>query len=127
MAEWVTAFLSATFDKSERLYHDSGVFVCFHDPVCVWYALDAPQRPDLWRVGRGEDVRVETEGQWTRGMCVVDRRGMRMLEGERDGEGDVSGDSGGWLSKGRGNRVGRCVGTPGGRMLAGVLLETIFG
>ena len=80
----------------------------------------------------GEDVRVETLGQWTRGMCVVDRRGMRMVEESGDGEGEgegveLSGDSAGWLSRRGGNRIGRCVRTPGARALAPVLLGTIFG
>lgn len=128
LAEWVGAFLSATFDKSERLYHDSGAFVCFHDPVCVWYALSAPFHPELWSIKQREDIRVETQGQWTRGMCVVDGRGMRMVDEGEDGDGEeVSGDSGGWLSRYKGNRLGRCVDTPGARELAPVLLGTIFG
>lgn len=142
MAEWVGAFLSATFEKAERLYRDEGMYVCFHDPVCVWYALGG----EGWEVKGEEDVRVETGGQWTRGMCVVDRRGRRGVEGggeggeggeggadgggEGSGEGEAGkggGDHGGWLDPGKGNRIGRCVGTPGARALALVLLGTIFG
>lgn len=129
LAEWTTAFLTALFQKSESLYHGHGggsTYVCLHDIVCIWYALTVPTQPDEWIVKTGEDVRVETQGQWTRGMCVVDRRGMRMLERD-DGKGEVSGDSGGWLSRVRGNRVGRCIRTPGERVLAPFLLEKIFG
>ena len=131
LAEWVHAFLSATFRKSESLYHGhegGGAFMCLHDPVCVWYALTAESQLDQWVVKEGQDVRVETQGQWTRGMCVVDRRDMKMLQHDIDvAEGEVSGDSGGWLSEKKGNRVGRCVGTPGDRALAPLLLDTIFG
>lgn len=143
LAEWVGAFLAATFAKSEALYHDSGVFVCFHDPVIVWYAVSSgrAKESEKWAVEKGEDVRVETGGQWTRGMCVVDRRGMRMVDGEGsegkgggksgdaeilEAEGEKSGDSGNWLSISKGNRLSRCVGTPGARVLAGVMLDTIF-
>lgn len=149
LAEWVGAFLAATFAKSEALYHDSGVFVCFHDPVVVWYAISSEREKESekWAVEKGEDIRVETGGQWTRGMCVVDRRGMRMVDGEGsegkggggrggdgksgdaellEAEGEKSGDSGGWLSIFKGNRLSRCIGTPGARVLAGVMLDTIF-
>lgn len=129
LAEWVGAFLSATFQKSEFLYHGhegGSTSVALHDIVCIWYALTSSARPQSWEVKRGEDIRVETQGQWTRGMCVVDRRDMKMLDYD-DGESQVSGDTGGWLSQLRGNRVNRCVGTPGARVLAPLLLDTIFG
>ena len=129
LAEWVGAFLSATFNKSESLYHGhegGSTSMALHDIVCIWYALTSPIRPQSWEMKRGEDIRVETQGQWTRGMCVVDRRDMKMLDND-DGESQVPGDTGGWLSSLRGNRVNRCVGTPGARMLAPLLLDTVFG
>ena len=113
--------------------------MCLHDPVPVWYALNNLSSAG-WKINRELDVRVETQGQWTRGMHVVDRRGMKMLkeevrqdletEGGEVGVDDlkeVSGDSGGWLSRKRGNRVGVCVGTPGERELAPLMMRTIFG
>ena len=129
LAEWVSAFLSATFRKNESLYHGHGgetTSIALHDIVCIWYALSSSSRPESWKMKRNEDIRVETQGQWTRGMCVVDRRDMKMLKND-DGESQVSGDSGGWLSELRGNRISRCVGTPGARALAPLLLDTIFG
>ena len=129
LAEWVGAFLSNTFRKSESLYHGhegGSTSMSLHDVVCIWYALTPSDRPESWEMKRGEDIRVETQGQWTRGMCVVDRRDMKMLDHD-DGESEVPGDTGGWLSTLRGNRVTRCVGTPGSRLLAPLLLETIFG
>jgi hypothetical protein len=45
-----------------------------HDPLVVWSLL-AP-RGGIAPAGGARDVRVETGGQWTRGMCVADRRGL---------------------------------------------------
>lgn len=116
-----------------------GTFTSLHDPACIWYAMDFdnnhnepnPQE-DKWTVTPPEDIRIETQGQWTRGMCVIDRRDRKMLLTDDHGEGAggtgiVETDHGGWLSKGKGNRVRRCVGTPGDRELARVMLEGIFG
>ena len=129
LAEWVGAFLSATFDKSESLYHGQkgeSTSMALHDIVCIWYALTSSTQSKSWEMNRGEDIRVETQGQWTRGMCVVNKRDRKMLDND-DGESQVTGDMGGWLSALRGNRINRCVGTPGVRMLAPLLLDTIFG
>ena len=99
--------------------------MALHDIVCIWYALTSSARPESWEMKKGEDIRVETQGQWTRGMCVIDRRDAKMLDND-DGESQVAGDAGGWLSTLRGNRVNRCVDTPGARLLAPLLLDTIF-
>ena len=102
----------------------------------MWYALTGHRPESQWAVVEGEDLRVETAGQWTRGACVVDRRDRKSAEdgggvgdGDEDGDGegeDVPGDAGGWLSPARGNRVRRCVGTPGEAVLAPFMLDTIF-
>ena len=129
LAEWVGAFLTATFQKSESLHygHEGGsASMELHDIVCIWYALTSSTRPESWKMKSREDIRVETQGQWTRGMCVVDRRDRKMLDND-DGESQDSGDTGGWLSDLRGNRVNRCVETPGAEVLAPLLLDTIFG
>lgn len=81
-----------------------------------------------WTISPPEDIRIETQGQWTRGMCVIDRRERKRLADDHDEEKDfVKTDRGGWLSRGKGNRVRRCVGTPGEEVLAKVMLKTIFG
>lgn len=125
LAEWTTAFLNATFDKVESLQSNvSGddVGLQLHDPLCVWYCLaDLSQG---WKVNRDEDIRIETSGQWTRGMCVVDRRTRRRREDRHVGE--IPSDSGNWLSDLAGNRVGRCVATPGERTFGGYLLKRVF-
>lgn len=70
----------------------------------------------------GEDLRVETAGQWTRGACVVDRRGRPKENGV------VAGDHGGWRSTGMGNRMRRAVGSPEGDEVefARKMLERVF-
>ena len=70
-----------------------------------------------------EDIRVECAGQWTRGMCVVDRRLRRKAI---DGE-EILGDTDGWLNPRKGNRVRRMAGSPGEEVFAHYLLERIFG
>lgn len=128
LAEWASAFLRTTFNTMENLHHGhdgGGTYVNLHDPLCVWYAMKGESLKDQWTITDGEDIRIETTGHWTKGMCVIDRRSRKMGD---DGEGgEVVGDKGGWLSRSGGNRVDRCVGTPGERALAPVLLDTVFG
>lgn len=52
-----------------------------HDPVAVWYAISQAaagsskaQIPPGWAV-RKREFNIERKGEYTRGMCVVDRRG----------------------------------------------------
>ncbi|KAF2234584.1 nucleoside hydrolase [Viridothelium virens] len=144
LAEWVGAFLGSTLDKVERLRgavmgeeeEEDGkggrggtgeVALSLHDPLCVWYAL-TKQRvgKDGWSGVEGEDVRVETSGQWTRGMCVVDRRDRKKKVEKGDGE-DVGGDHGGWLDGRKGNRVRRMMRSGEERSFGETLLDTIFG
>ena len=40
---------------------------------------------------------------------------------------EISGDHGNWLSGGAGNRLRRCVGTPGSEAFAKTLLQSVFG
>ena len=129
LAEWMNAWVSATFHKMEVLHHGhegGGTALDLHDPLCVWYALKGESQKNDWKIIT-EDIRVETTGQWTRGMCVVDRRDRKKGNAD-DGEGgEVPGDIGGWLHPSKGNRIGRCIRTPGERALAPYLLDTIFG
>ncbi|KAL8680643.1 MAG: hypothetical protein Q9186_003181 [Xanthomendoza sp. 1 TL-2023] len=128
LAEWVLAFTDHSFRRTEVLHQghevrDGGTEIALHDPVCVWYAINGEKQKDAWALVTGEDIRIETVGQWTRGMCVVDGRDRKKaVEGE-----EVVGDRGDWLDSSKGNRVDRCVGTPGEGVLAKVLLETVFG
>lgn len=79
LAEFLNAVLSSTFIKihSEETVEVAPTYaigeasVSLHDPVVVWYAITGGA--GSWEIVH-EDVRVETTGQWTRGMCCVDQR-----------------------------------------------------
>ncbi|RDI80954.1 Alpha-amylase A type-3 [Venturia inaequalis] len=111
LAKWTTAFLTSTFNKMESLHQghtgdDTGLSL--HDPLCIWYLLTL-SHPDLAMTLSGpQDLRVETAGQWTRGMYVVDRRDRFRKEG---GEGE--------LLEGVGRRR-RLLGMRGGGWMGGV-------
>ncbi|EON61302.1 hypothetical protein W97_00515 [Coniosporium apollinis CBS 100218] len=130
LAEWMTAFLGSTFAKMESLTPGvSGdvVGLALHDPLCIWYTLLASSPHWTLAAAAPEDIRVETSGQWTRGMCVVDRRN-RKKRLDDDGEGgQVPSDAGNWLGVRSGNRIDRVVGTPGEERFGGVLLGRVFG
>ena len=130
LAEWTDAIISSTLRKMETLHHGhegGSTATSLHDPLCVWYALKGEPQKEDWVITRNEDIRVETVGQWTRGMCVVDRRDRKMREDDNGVEDEVPSDAGRWLSRQRGNRMAQCVGTPGARALAPFMLKTIFG
>lgn len=127
LAEWTAAFLTSTFAKIESLMEGisgDAVGLELHDPLCIWYALT--QADAGWKIKKNEDIRIETTGQWTRGMTVVDKRN-RKKRAPDDGEGEIPGDSGNWLSLNAGNRVGRCVQSPGADLFAPYLLRRVFG
>ncbi|KAL9615902.1 MAG: hypothetical protein Q9160_009162 [Pyrenula sp. 1 TL-2023] len=132
LAEWLSAFTSATYAKISTLHSGPPSFA-LHDSLCVWYAItsDSPDwhlspsstvPPPEGQEGEGEDVRVEVAGQWTRGMTVVDRR-SRM---RRDG-GDKESDEGDWLGRRSGNRLRRMVASPGEEKYVHYLLGRILG
>ncbi|KAF8454223.1 Inosine/uridine-preferring nucleoside hydrolase domain-containing protein [Terfezia claveryi] len=131
LANWCSHFLAATYRKMEELHKDSAggrrvqdVHLSLHDPMCIYYVLtrDDPG----WRWRRGRDVRVDATGQWTRGMCVVDRRTRRSVGKEEE---LVVGDVDRWLHAGWGNRVQQVVGSPEGTegALGGWLVWRVFG
>ena len=145
LAEWHAAFMASTFRKMEQLHlgHEGATTsVVLHDPLCVWWALDASKRgiseareddtgstKGSWKLSPPTDIRVETTGQWSRGACVIDRRDRKKeTEGAEEAErlADRKGDDGGWLTEKRGNRIRICVDTPGKDVFAEVLLGTIF-
>jgi inosine-uridine nucleoside N-ribohydrolase len=75
LAEWTSIFVLRTLEKIESLTRkQENPGLELHDPLCIWYMLtrNAPQ----WMLApkAPEDIRIETAGQWTRGMHVVDRR-----------------------------------------------------
>ncbi|KAK4101655.1 nucleoside hydrolase [Parathielavia hyrcaniae] len=139
LALWTDTFMSGTFDKIDSMLgegHDEGLSL--HDPLCIWYMLtrDDP----AWKAVAGpEDIRIETRGQWTVGMHVVDRRGRAKPAGQDSTVqthpadpmdavtvDDVPGDTMGWLSVRKGNRINRMLESPGRNIFAGLLLEKVF-
>ena len=139
LAQWTNTFMTGTFDKIESMLGDgSEEGLSLHDPLCVWYMLtrDDP----AWKpVSKPEDIRIETCGQWTRGMHVVDRRN-RAKPGEQNTVvethpedpldamtlDDVPGDTMGWLSARKGNRINRMLESPGVDLFADVLMQRLF-
>lgn len=79
--------------------------------------------------GEEEDIRVETAGQWTRGMMLLDRRNRKKVETTAEEEEvlkEVSGDTGNWLSARAGNRVRRVVGSPDEEEFGRYLLQRVL-
>ena len=115
LKDWVYAFTSPTFELNKRLNKGAEAEMALHDPLVVWFGISSGIPG--WEIVKDQDVRIETEGQWTRGMCVTDQRGRKQLIEAEELKGsleEVNGDMGSWLSRFRGNRVSVCVAAPGG-------------
>lgn len=122
LAIWMGAFMGEMLDKMERI--GEGPQLALHDPMCVWYVLT--RGVEGWRAGheRGwEDIRVECEGRWTRGMTVADTRIRR----RRNSDGFRTYDHGNWLGGKSGNRVVRMVDSPGEELPGKLILDQLFG
>ncbi|PKS10497.1 hypothetical protein jhhlp_002249 [Lomentospora prolificans] len=140
LAQWVHHFLSKTFEKIESMV-GPGIEpgLSLHDPMTIWYLLtqsDPSWKPTL----EPEDIRVETCGQWSRGKHIVDRRGRKKPESSAVDKmldekvqldalalDEVPGDSQGWLSARKGNRINRMVSSPGEKVFAEYIMQRIFG
>lgn len=139
LAQWTDTFMNGTFDKIDSMLgegHDEGLSL--HDPLCVWYMMTR-DHPAWKTVPKPEDIRIETAGQWTTGMHVIDKRG-RAKPAEVDSVvqthpedpmdavtlDEIPGDHMGWLSVRKGNRINRVIRSPGADAFAGILLDQIF-
>lgn len=126
LAEWVSAFMAHTFRTLEALHEGhtgDQAELSLHDPVCVWYAMTADGRGWASSATSPEDIRVETAGVWTRGLCVVDRRTRRALEDEVENPRD----HGLWLSRRAGNRITRIDSSPvEGTVFGTILMGRLF-
>lgn len=123
LAQWTVAFMTYMLDKMEHLNHGQegdAAALALHDPMCIWYLL-TEDHPG-WNASV-QDIRVETAGQWTKGMTVADRRSRK----RRDSDGEVPHDRGNWLGRDSGNRVRKMVGSPGVEVLGKYMLEKILG
>ncbi|KAH7341537.1 putative hydrolase [Rhizoctonia solani] len=76
------AFTSAFLHRVRRITQDIGIQDGFdmHDPLAVWAGLVHASLPRNAPLVKGWEVEIrdfviECEGQYTKGMCVVDRRG----------------------------------------------------
>ncbi|KAL5356857.1 inosine-uridine preferring nucleoside hydrolase [Aspergillus floccosus] len=126
LAEWVSAFIAHTFRTIERLHQGHAgddVDLSLHDPVCVWYAMTADDPRWQPSASSPEDIRIETTGQWTRGMCVTDQRNRHRIDGDEE----HSSDHGLWLSSKAGNRIWRMDGSPAEKDFGATLLRRVFG
>ncbi|CAG8982743.1 hypothetical protein HYALB_00001024 [Hymenoscyphus albidus] len=150
LAEWTSVFVNKTLEKIESLTRkQANPGLEMHDPLCVWYMISRSAPSWILSPKSPEDIRVETSGQWTRGMHVIDRRnrkkegvqqvsspgaveindpiGSLIVGAAEETQGDPVGDNGSWLQADRGNRVNRMVGSPGEDQFAPYLLDRIFG
>ena len=53
-------------------YSDPGLSL--HNPLTVWYMLTRSSHVKMAAPKCNEDIRIETTGQWTHGMHVVERQ-----------------------------------------------------
>jgi inosine-uridine nucleoside N-ribohydrolase len=138
LALWACHFLSKTFDKIVSMEGDANEpGLSLHDPMTIWYVLT--QADPAWRpVDPPEDIRIETCGQWSRGMHLVDRRGRQKPAPEwgsrSTDEPDkmdsftveaIPGDKDFWLSD-YGNQIHRMMGSPGEDIFADYLMKRVF-
>lgn len=126
LAEWVSVFMAHAFSTVEERHtgnvgDDSALSL--HDPLCIYYALTADDPRWKPTATSPEDIRIETTGQWTRGMCVVDRRNRH----REDGDVESPSDRGLWLSANAGNRIWRMNHSPCEDRFGEILFERIFG
>ncbi|KAK7203192.1 Inosine/uridine-preferring nucleoside hydrolase domain-containing protein [Myxozyma melibiosi] len=100
-----------------------GSYIEMHDPLTVFFAActDA-ERAALFEISHDVDIRVETVGQFTWGMCAVDRRNMP----KRDANDPAPRDVGEWLALEKGNRLQLAVKGPGSKAFSKQLLDTVL-
>ncbi|KAI1820038.1 Inosine/uridine-preferring nucleoside hydrolase domain-containing protein [Xylaria intraflava] len=125
LAIWINSFMQGIFRHVIELSgdgEDPGLEL--HDPLTVWYMLTGLSPEWKLAAGAPEDIRVETAGQWTHGMHMVDRRGRVRADGVIKEE--IERDEQGWLSAKRGNRINRYVSSPGFDAFAPFLMARLF-
>ena len=117
LACFLQEVLSTTFEKIEKISGKQAVGC--HDPLTI-YALLHPDRM-TWET---LDVRVETQGFWTRGETVIDMRGRQRWPPGTKG---VIRDNGNWLHGDFGNSINVLISSGDDGSLFGLkLLQGIF-
>ncbi|KAI1454142.1 inosine-uridine preferring nucleoside hydrolase [Annulohypoxylon moriforme] len=138
VACWIHAMMSRLFETMARRT-GPGVepALALHDPLTVWYILTS-ENPG-WKLAQNgpEDIRVESVGEWTRGMTVSDKRGLVQTGMANLDEAEISGiaidpdvedpgDPLGWISAKRGNRIYRYAASPDANGFASELLRRVL-
>lgn len=126
LAEWVSVFMTASYDKVASIHPDvsrDAAELQLHDPLAIWYCMDDGHQK--WKIAEGEDIRVETAGQWRGGMFVTSKRSQKQ-EQDYD-ESEILGDTDSCLIEGNGNRLNRCIRSPGQDIFGQLPFERIFG
>jgi inosine-uridine nucleoside N-ribohydrolase len=142
LAQWAGHFILKAFDKIDSILGDgSEAALSLHDPLTVWYMLHRDD-PNWKRTPKLEDIRIETTGQWTRGMHVIDRRGHAKPGDDHESLliqthpkdtmdsvtfNDFEIDTKDWMSRDKGNRITRMVESPGLEVVPQDLMKRIFG
>ncbi|KAK9359875.1 Inosine/uridine-preferring nucleoside hydrolase domain-containing protein [Lipomyces starkeyi] len=140
LATWMTVWLGAAFGKMEDLItfqggsrhcaadqadRVDGAYIEMHDPLTMYFAIVSDEeRAASFNVAENMDIRMETIGQWSWGMCVLDRRGI----GKRHPhEPRPARDDEAWLDNTKGNRVNLVVEGPGSQAFGIKLLDRVLG
>ncbi|ODV91287.1 hypothetical protein CANCADRAFT_31977 [Tortispora caseinolytica NRRL Y-17796] len=81
LGEWLLVALEGVFQRLKDEYPDlsDSILQC-HDPLAVAYAIFHRETPGWFTYTA--DLRIEDAGRWTRGMCVIDKRGRSLEESE---------------------------------------------
>lgn len=118
LALFLDSVLGKTFEKMMQLC-GAAIFGC-HDPLTIYTLLES--KTVEWEAGL--DIRVETDGIWTRGETVFDTRGVVTLT---PGMKAIIRDNGGWFSGDRKNSISILKNSHADGNAFGVkLLEGIF-
>ncbi|QYT02258.1 Nucleoside hydrolase [Trichoderma simmonsii] len=126
LALWIAHCLNGAIDGvADMVGEGVGTGFSLHDVCTVWYAM-MPNDPAWGIPDTPEDIRIETTGQWTKGMHIIDSRnrsrqspavladsGSKLVdEGGFITVEEGTGDPMGWLSHTRGNRLNRITSSP---------------
>ncbi|CAH0058008.1 unnamed protein product [Clonostachys solani] len=134
LALWASSFIMATFDQIASLQaNDKEPELALHDPLTIWHAMTRDQGG--WETTiKPEDLRVETTGEWTRGMHIVDKRNRKIADDGStltrvgsEATDNILGDDMGWLNPSKGNRIKPLIKSPGADLFREHWMQRVFG
>lgn len=119
LARWVFTWITASFANYGAISGKGPdqASCQLHDPLTAAYAV-ASDRPG-WRIVHDLDIRVETNGRWSLGQTIIDRRGIPK---SRNPYYDVQG----WLNSDRGCHISVAEESPFEHDFASYLLKSIL-